>query len=207
MDKKLSLELEQPKFDRNRLRVYYGNIGEIIAQQVLKKQGFEVLLTRPVGYGRDFLSIFRLPKMDEEVKELRKYYDSLPSFRKKKETWNEFLKGKENWIKETIETVKASRAFFGGQLNAFKQYLKELKFDVASKRKYTPDLIAKKGEKIYVIEVKSTRGALKFLRGKKLRGLLLARKYGLIPSIVSFNLRIEAKDFKMEELVGDDNDD
>ena len=76
----MKLELNQPKHDQSRLRVYYGNMGEIIAQEVLRKQGFEVWLTKPVADGKDYLRLLNLPKIDE--KELRRYYDNLPSFRK-----------------------------------------------------------------------------------------------------------------------------
>ena len=130
MDKKLALELKQPNFDRSRLRVYYGNIGEIITQQVLKKQGFEVLLTRPVGVPiekGDYMNLLRFPKKDEELKKLHHYYDILPSFRKREETWEEFLKSKENRINCEIEWRKANRAFFGEQLDAFIAYLKKIK--------------------------------------------------------------------------------
>ena len=51
-----------------------------------------------------------------------------------------------------------------------------------------------------MIEVKSTKGALQFLKGKRLAGFLLAREYGFIPSLVSFNLKVEADNFKMEEI-------
>ena len=193
MDKKLTLELKRPKFDRSRLRVYYGNMGEIIAQQVLRKQGFEVWLTRPVG-NEDFIRVLTVPKMDEELKGLRRHYDNFPSFRKREETWEEFLNKHKEHIRYEIKWVKANRAFFGEQLDAFITYLKKLK------REYSPDLIAKKDGKIYVIEVKSRKGAIQFLKGKKLRGLLLAREYGFIPSLVSFNLKIEAENFKMEAI-------
>ena len=43
------LEIKRTRFDRSRLRVYYGNIGELVAQEVLRKQGFEASLTRPIA--------------------------------------------------------------------------------------------------------------------------------------------------------------
>jgi len=199
MDKKLNLELKRPDFDKSHLRVYYGNIGEIITQQVLRKQGFEVWLTRPIGKERDFLRIFSIPKMDEEIKKLREQYDILRRWGRE-ETWEEYLDEHKGIINYKIETVKANRKFFGEQLDAFVNYMKKLKLDVVYERKYIPDLIAKKDGKIYVIEVKSRKGALQFLKGKRLKGLLLAREYGFFPSLVSFNLKIEADNFKMEEL-------
>ena len=196
MDRRLIFELERPKFNRSRLRVYYGNMGEIIAQEVLRRQGFEVWLARLVGSPQDFLRVFHMPEMDEELKGLRRHYDNLPSFRREEETWKKFLERQENHLRSRIESAKANRAFFGEQLDAFKEYMKRLKSDSI---KYYCDLVAKKDTKIYLVEVKSTKGARKLLKGEKLRGLVLAREYGFIPSIVSFSLKIEAKDFQMEE--------
>ncbi len=39
-NEKAVLEIEQPRFNRNRLRVYYGNIGEIIAQELNRMSVF-----------------------------------------------------------------------------------------------------------------------------------------------------------------------
>ena len=188
MNKKLTLELKQPEFDRSRLRVYYGNIGEIIAQELLRRQGFEVVLTRPVANEKDYFRIDLVQKMDESIEELNKGYEK------------EFLNYHKEYIEKEITREKSTRAFFGEQLNAFKQYLKKLKIQVVGERLYKPDLIAKRDGKIYVVEVKSTKGALKFLKGKWLNGFLLAKEYGFIPALVSFNLKIEADNFKMEEI-------
>jgi hypothetical protein len=194
MKKKIKIGLNRPDFDKSRLRVYYGNIGEIITQEVLRKQEFEILLTRPVGVEKDYMQLLKIPKTDEEIKGLGEYYDSLPAFRKRLETRQMFIDRHKGSIKQVIEWRKSNRAFFGKQLDAFVSYLKKLN------RKYIPDLIAKKDGKIYVIEVKSRKGALQFLKGEKLRGLVLAREFGFIPSLISFNLKIEAENFKMEEL-------
>ena len=197
MTDKLALQLDRPEFDRSRLRVYYGNMGEIIAQEVLRKQGFEVWLTKPVADAtrKDYLRLLSLPKDDEE--KLRSYYDNLPSFRKERETRDQFLKRHKEHIRYNIETVKANLAFFSDQVDSFKEYLKRLEKESIT---YSCDLVAKKDHEIYIIEVKSTRNARRFLRGKKLRGLMLAREYGFTPVLITFNLKIEASNFRMSEL-------
>ena len=111
MDRKLIFELKRPRFDRSRLRVYYGNMGEIITQEVLRRQGFEVWLTRPVGNVQDFLYAFHLPNMDEELEGLRRHYDNLPSFRKEEETWEEFLERHKTHVKRKIEIVKEDNCY------------------------------------------------------------------------------------------------
>ena len=69
-------------------------------------------------------------------------------------------------------------------MNAFIGYHNEFQLDTVGKRMYIFDLVAKKAGKIYIIEVKSTKSAMKFLKGKRLRGLLLAQKYGFISIII-----------------------
>ena len=97
MDKTLILELKQPEFDRRRISTYYGNMGEIIAQQVLRKQGFEVFLTRPVACDEnDFIGILNFPDLDKELEELRRYYENFPSYRKKKRHGKTFWKAKKS---------------------------------------------------------------------------------------------------------------
>ena len=186
------LEIEQPRFDRNRFRVYYGNIGETIAQEVLRKQGFEAYLTRPVAGVKEYLHFHRLPKF--KLDELRRHYKSHSSDYKEKVTWKQYLKDyRERFTRETEKT----EAFFGNQRAAFEKYISRLESESIE---YRCDLLAKKTSRIYIIEVKSTRGGLRFLKGKKLEGLMLAREYGFIPAIVSLNLKIEATNFKMVEI-------
>ena len=97
-------------------------------------------------------------------------------------------------------SVSRNRAFLGEQLNAFIAYLKKIQINVVNKRQYIPDIIAKKDGKIYIIEVKSRKGAIRNLRGKRLEGLLLAKEYGFIPLLVTFIIKIEADNFKIEEI-------
>ena len=66
-------------------------------------------------------------------------------------------------------------------------------------RKYKPDLLAKKNRKIYVVEVKASSGKQN-LRGEKLEGLLLAKKYGFVPMVVTLDVEIKASDLVAQEL-------
>lgn len=184
MDKKLTLELKQPNFDRGCLRVYYGNIGEIIAQQILQKQGFNVWLTRPVASEKKYFRIDFIQRTEKMIGKLDNEYET------------EYLV----YDKEAVEKeLKRWKRIFGQQFEAFKQYLKKLKIHEVGEL-YKPDLIAKKGDKIYIVEVKSTKGAVNYLKEKWLKGFLLAKEYGFIPLLVSFNLKIEIDNFKMEEI-------
>ena len=185
------LEIEQPRFDRNRFRVYYGNIGEIIAQEVLRKQGFEAYMTRPIA-SKDYIFFLVLPKW--KVDDLRRHYDAMSPDYKEKVTWKQYLKDyRERFTRETEKT----KAFFGNKRAAFEKYLSRLETESIE---YRWDLLAKKSDKIYVIEVKSTKRALRFLKGEKLKGLMLAREFGFTPAIISIDIKIEATNFKMAEI-------
>lgn len=191
------LELERPDFNRNRLRAYSGNLGEIIAQEVLRKHGFEVYLTRPVAGVREYLHFLRLPKF--KLDELHRFYKAHSSDYKEKVTWEQYLKiYRERFIRET----RRARAFLGKQRKAFEKYTRRLENESIE---YRCDLLAKKSDQLYVIEVKSTKGAVQFLREDKLKGLMLAREYGFIPAIVMLDLRIEASVFKMVKIDGTKN--
>lgn len=171
-DEKVKLELNHVKFDRSRFRRYIGNIGEMIAQEVLLKEGFEVWLLTP-------------------------YFPEVSPF-----------------VEERQKRIKL-KAFFGDRLEAFKQFMEKLgvigKTGIpgaallktgAPEREYiyTPDLVAKKNGKIYVVEIKATKGALRYLKGEKLKGLMLAKDYGFSPMLVTLNVNIEASDFTITEL-------
>lgn len=55
-------------------------------------------------------------------------------------------------------------------------------------------------KKIYVVEIKATKGALGYLKGEKLKGLMLAKDYGFSPMLVTLNVNIEASDLAITEL-------
>lgn len=196
--KKVMLELARAEFNRSRLRVYYGNIGEIITQEILRRQGFEVWLPRPIADEKDYLNIFRLPEIDEDS--LRRRYNihcKAGSIKEDDMSWEEYLSRHKEHIRNERKDVKATFAFFGDQLHSFQGYLKRLKSESI---KYYCDLVAKKEEKIYLIEVKSTKHARQFLKGEKKRGLMLAKEYGFFPAVVTMIVKIEALNLKMEEL-------
>lgn len=110
--------------------------------------------------------------------------------------------------------IKELEDFFGDKLVAFKRYLEsvgvigadgivgacQIKMtEPKSKHIYTPDLVCRKDNDIYVVEVK-TNSADIYLKPEKVRGLLLAKKFGLIPLLSHINVRIDASDFVLQEL-------
>ena len=112
-------------------------------------------------------------------------------------SWEEYLSEYKEHIANERKDAKAAIAFFGDQLHSFQGYLKRLKSESI---KYHCDLVAKKDEKIYLVEVKSTKQARQFVKGEKMRGLMLAKEYSFFPVVVTMNIKIEALSFKMEEL-------
>jgi Holliday junction resolvase len=68
-----------------------------------------------------------------------------------------------------------------------------------SKHVYTPDLVVKKGNEICIVEVKTNSGNI-YLKPEKVKGLLSARRFGLIPLLINLNVSIDATDFMMREL-------
>ena len=195
MEKKSILEIKQPKFHNRHLKMYYDNVVDIIAEELLRKQGFELGLKKPIGTKEAFDSLFSIPDLEERKKDWRHFYDIHPSFWKEQNSWEDYLETHIAHFRYEVDKVIRNREFFGEKIarNLF-DYLEKLN------SRYIPDLIAKKNEKIYIIEVRNREEASKFLKGKKYRSLLLARKYGFIPLLVSFELNIEANNLKMEEI-------
>jgi Holliday junction resolvase len=64
---------------------------------------------------------------------------------------------------------------------------------------YRPDLVANEGENMYVVEIKVDSG-IQHMKEDKLRGLTLAKEYGLILAIVTLNIDVEVSSFKMSTL-------
>jgi Holliday junction resolvase len=57
----------------------------------------------------------------------------------------------------------------------------------------------KKDDEICIVEVKTNSGNI-YLNPKRVRGLLSARKFGLVPLYVHINVSINASDFILQEL-------
>ncbi len=191
MENNVKLELKNVEFSKSRFKTYYGNIGELIAEEVLLKDGFTVWGLKPYHAG---------------IKVERGIFGSLYTCLLTADPSN----GAEESRKLAIKELES---FFGEKFNAFWKYMESMGVfgqvgivgasrihtDNKSKHVYTPDLIVKKGKEIYIVEVKANSGNI-YLKPEKVQGLLSARKFGLIPLIVHINVTIKASDFSMQEL-------
>ena len=182
LDEKLA-KISRFQIDKSRFRRYIGNIGEMVAQEALLKQGFEVWLLTPY-----FPSSFKKPLQTGLTRILSCLY--------------EHELGRFN-DQETKKQVNRLKSFLGDKLEAFREYMEKL--GVVSKRgivpgcSYCPDLIAKKDDRIYVVEIKVGQG-ISYLKGEKLRGLMSAKDYGFIPMLVTIDIDIEASNLVIKEL-------
>jgi len=194
------LELETVEFNKSRFATYFGNIGEMIAEQVLLKQGFSVWGLKPFHAGRlrtergifgnlfNCLS-FLYPSND-------RIFDGTLGYEKSREL-----------------AIKELENFFGEKLDAFRKYMEsigvigktgmvgaaQIKAEIKSKHVYTPDLVVNKDNEIWIVEVKTNSGNI-YLKPEKVEGLLSARKFGLIPLLINLNVSIDATNFMMQEL-------
>jgi len=195
LEKTVNLKLKDVEFSKSRFKTYFGNIGEMITEAILLKEGFRVCKWRPYatsatspesilsqGLWRCLNCLYPL-KPDEIIEiagqTLNVTHERPPDY-------------------ETI--IGEFQEFFGDKLIDFKNYVESLGiFSESGKRIYTPDLVVKKGKEIYIVEVKTNSGNI-YLKPEKVQGLLSARKFGFIPLIVHINISINASDFSMQEL-------
>jgi len=221
------MKLDKVEFDKNRFRRYYGNIGEMVAQEVLLKQGFRVWLLTPyfprkfkrksirTGLFHSLSYLYRTPPNENTLRTLYKsHYEGLDKKKFDVPAWNDFLKKN---IKDYESKVREIKNFFGeDKLTAFRKYMEKLgvigkagipRFALITEKEkeakheyiYTPDLIARKNGDIYIVEIK-TGEAISYLKGEKLDEVVLAKQYGFIPILITLNINVEANDFKAYEL-------
>jgi hypothetical protein len=202
LEKTVNLKLKDVDFRKSRFRTYFGNIGEMIAEEILLKEGFTVWGFRPYHDGGSKQNT--MPFYDNLYFCMNFLYES-----------NERCYDEGLTYEETREKgIGLLKDFFGEKLVYFKKYLESIgvigKTSIVGwsqikmtepqpKHVYTPDLVAKKGKEIYVVEVKTNSGNI-HLKPEKVQGLLSARKFGLIPLIVHMNIDIKASDFSIQEL-------
>ena len=222
MEKNIKLELKKVEFGKRRFNTYFGNIGEMIAEEILIKAGYSVWEMKPY-------SCPSLPSESKIATRLTFYLDYL--YRKKPQkdklrtryeacytnldpkifpapSWDDYYRSIVTDYEKVVEDLKN---FFGEKLEDVKAYFESLGIigetgiteDIQATRKseriYTPDLVAKKNGEIYIIEVKANSGD-SYLKGEKLSGLLSARKFGLVPLLINLNVTLDAKNFVMKEL-------
>ncbi len=193
VNEKIILKLENVQFNRGRFPVYFGNIGEMIAREMLLKDGFEVWLFRPYFPSSPPLS-------GKEVLGSNIIYDlnCLQQVRKS-------VAGRDTELHISLEEckrrAKALEDFFGSTLENFVQYAKRIGLTEVgrSAHQYAPDMAAKKDGRIYIVEVKVNTGAL-YLKGEKLQALKLAREYGFIPMLITLNIDMKVTNLIAREL-------
>lgn len=239
------LHIENVIFSRNRFKTYIGNIGELIAEEVLEKEGYEIWMMGSYYADQepedeDFHSPL---KSDRRKKRrgalisalglLRKEQPRLPSAKVLRElhkersrvlpheTFKEFKNREQAKINMYKRLVKELETFFGERLENIKEYmcaigpLRRYVFlrencntdftqisAIVGERGiwYTPDLIAKKDGEIFVTEIKANTG-INYLKGQKLEGLLLAKKYGFVPMLITLNIGIGATHLVAKKVV------
>jgi hypothetical protein len=191
LKKILTLSLKEVAFTKNRFNSYIGNIAEMIAEETLLKQGFAVWGLKPYHAG---------------IKVERGMFDTLYQCLDSAST--------RNHCKESRELAETQlREFFGEKFDDFWNYMNSIGVfgkegivgavrispKICYEHVYSPDLVVKKGNEIYIVEVKANTGNLK-PKSKRIQGLLSARKFGLIPLVVHLNIDISASDFSIHEL-------
>jgi hypothetical protein len=201
-------------------------MGEKIAKEFLRKDGYEVqefwrdlylVLFNDNGRERkqrkkDY-DLFKIDSKQARDSYRLTHYNTPNSKFDKTELWDKFYSIEENvesykqYRKNVIESyneVKELLAFIGDFEN-FEQYVKELNIgqyditkDTGGPSLYIPDLVAKKNNKIYIVEVKANTGV------RQIRNLneasIIAKKYGFIPILMTLNVNIEATNLTFREL-------
>lgn len=195
------LELKTFEVSRRRFKTYIGSMGEMIASEILLREGFRVWGLKPYHAGgsqkRDIFSdnlyiclSFLYPPSNS------RFYDAPLGYEKTRE-----------------KAIKELEEFFGDKLVAFKKYTEgigvagkvgvvgacQINISEPSEHIYTPDLVCRKGDEIYIVEVKTDSANL-YLKPERVKGLLLARKFGLIPLLIHIKVNIDASDFVLQEL-------
>lgn len=225
LEKSEQLSIKDINFSKTRFRTYFGNIGEMITEEVLSKEGYQICELRPFSTGKTRLTIGSglwnclsvLYQGKPEETKLRSGYRAKyvppPKFLKPSEvpTWEEYYSKHLRLFEESTNDLNS---FFGDKLANFVNYIESIgivgkegivgasriQIETKSKHVYTPDLVAKKKGEIFIVEVKTNSGNI-YLKPEKVQGLLSARKFGLIPLIVHINVGIKASDFSMSELM------
>lgn len=207
-----------PNYVRLTTNRYEGSITEKVASYYLKKEGFVcekfVLFTNKLGFIR---------YEQKKTKELRQLFLKMKEnqLKRDKEYWKRHLKehssksppkGWEDPRKRTwAEVRKRGIKTVHNQMKAVERdYEKNIEFEriwgthfepiinyyfaLSEEVNYEPDLIAKKGDKVFIVEVKSkTKQGLAPLGERQNKGLIKAYDYGLTPMllVVPIDISIE----------------
>lgn len=139
------LELETVEVNKSRFATYFGNIGEMLAGQVLLKQGFSVWGLRPIHAG----------KLRTERGVFGDLYTCLSFLYPSNER---IYDGTLGYEKSRELAVKRLEIFFGEKFEGFKKYIESIGvigktgivgasrtlIKTKSEHVYTPDLVVRK---------------------------------------------------------------
>jgi hypothetical protein len=197
LDKRMIFSADNVNFSESRKKFnsYFGNMGEVIAQEVLSKEGFDVCRWSPMGGDGTKFTIY-----NSLGRCLRYLY---PIEKERIITIDGVTYHTKTYFEEKPEKIiKQLKRFFGEKITNLKRYVDSLNiFPQPKTPLYIPDLVAKKDDEIYIVEVKTNSGTIYGKRQTtRLRALLSARQFDLTPLLIHFNLRLEATDLTAKKL-------
>lgn len=205
-----------PNYLRTLTIKYKGSITEKIASNYLRKKGFDCESYGKVAYYKKLdWEEWALLQKNRSERDLKKY-----SSKTKPEWWDKVnphlnwekyqqdqLKSAQNRMKDVKQTYpifqKEEREFeriWGKHIKIIQKYKKWLK----EYGHYRPDFVAKKGDKIFIVEVKSQslEGKTALFGEHQQKALLKANDFGLTPIllIVPLNLNVEIGEIQLRDI-------
>ena len=204
-----------PNYLRTTTNKYKGLITEKVALNYLRKRGFVCKRLEYIVLMAEHLEKHNWEQEKERYKrDLKKYSSKSPpkgfkAWRGEVElTWEEYRKEQIELSHQRISNlprrVEEEREFeriWGAHLEPIKNFDRWLR----GYRRYPryPDFVAKRGNKIFIVEVKSqSRGKTAFFGEHQKEALLKAYDFGLTPLllIVPLNLNIEIEEPQLKEI-------
>jgi len=204
-----------PNYVKLTINRFKGSITEKVASHYLKKEGFRcekfvnfTHLIWSIRYEQKKtkeLSKLFLKHAHEKMKENKRFWKrNLEEYSSKsppkgwkdprRRTWAEVRKGQiemaHNQMKAEDRNYKENIEFervWGTHFEHIIDYLEKLK-----EVEYMPDFVAQKGDKVFIVEVKSkTKGKVAKLGEHQKKGLLKAYDYGFTPMLLVIPIKTE----------------
>lgn len=191
---------------RTAIKKYKGLITEKVAVNYLTQEGFicETYLSVSEWRKRDWEDDLRYYRQRYE-RDLKKYSSELPPegwgyLSAPTLVWEEYRKEELKHAKALMRDIERSypidleeeREFeliWGSHLEQIKRYNKWLREHGC----YQPDYIAKSGDKVYIVKVKSSRPGDSLFREYRKKALLKAHDFGMTPMLLVIPISIDVK--------------